>query len=501
MSRKRKITKTAPPSQADMLSRFQPMLSAEQFQQMQMELAKPIYPALRINPLKVSGSPLEIIEAWSKRYNWHSKPVPFCENGFWITDSALPISKTIEHSLGHYYIQDAASMLPPELFTFGNTPAPLILDLAASPGGKTTHLASRSSDRALIIANDSSRDRLAALRLVLQNWGTTHTAVSNYPGEYFGSWFPETFDAVLLDAPCSMQGLRDTESHPLKSITQKEIENLARRQIRLLSSAIHATRPGGEVVYSTCTLTVEENEAVLDFILKKYGAAVFVEPVPPQIHGKARGLDYYNGQRFHPQVAYSARLWPHLFGTAGFFAARIRKIEPIAEKSSKPPARPLSQAGWHALEPASVEQLYHFFARGYELPLEKIIDENQLQIWKYQERLFLFPQRFIETFADLPVQSLGLSLAQQSAEEMIPAHEFMTRFGHLATSNFYKLDEEQSRDWMRGEDLPVTNKVEVDGTYPIIMDANRNILGIGKTSSHRIRNMLPNRARISGQMA
>ena len=127
-----------------------------------------------------------------------------------VIQAETPISATPEHRLGFYYIQDAASMLPAELFDLSGTSAPLILDLAASPGGKTTHITARTGDRGLVIANDSSPDRITALRIVLSTWGSINNAITHFPGEKFGTWFPETFDYVLLDAPCSMQGIRTT---------------------------------------------------------------------------------------------------------------------------------------------------------------------------------------------------------------------------------------------------------------------------------------------------
>lgn len=501
MSKKKSQNSPSIDTRSDMLARFQSMLSADQFQRMQAELTQPLFPSLRTNPFKLTGSSTENMQIWAEQYYWQFKSVPYCPDGFWVTASDLPISKTIEHSLGHYYIQDAASMLPPEMFSFTNTPDPLILDMAASPGGKTTHIASRSADRGLLIANDSSRDRLAALRIVLQNWGTTHTAISNYPGEYFGAWFPETFDAILLDAPCSMQGLRDTDSHPLKPITQKEINTLARRQSRLLASAIQALKVGGEVVYSTCTLTVEENEAVLDSILNKFGSVLQIEPASDLLPSPAPGLVQFDGQAYDPQVANSARIWPHIYGTAGFFAARIRKNEALASPHHQPPSRPLSQAGWHPLESATREAVVQFFSQTYDMPLESILQENRLEIWQHRDRLYLFPNQFIETFAGFPVQSLGLALAQQNAEDLVPTHEFFTRFGYQAATNRYFLDADQTRDWMRGQDLPAEKQSGVDCDYPILVDSNNRVLGTGKLSNQRLRNLLPNRARISGQMA
>ncbi|HSM23656.1 MAG TPA: hypothetical protein VK856_02210, partial [Anaerolineaceae bacterium] len=141
-----------------MLERFLPYLNESEKHALHTELEQPLHPALRINPLKVNR--IEKIHEWTERYHWQIKQIPFCDDGFWITDSPTPISKTIEHQTGHYYIQDAASMLPVELFDFDNQECPLILDMAASPGGKTTHLVSKTNDKALILANDSSRERL-----------------------------------------------------------------------------------------------------------------------------------------------------------------------------------------------------------------------------------------------------------------------------------------------------------------------------------------------------
>ncbi len=104
-------------------------------------------------------------------------------------------------------------MLPVELFDMESDEEGLALDLAASPGGKTTHMISRMRDKGLVLANDSSQGRIQALKVVLQHWGGTNAAVTRFPGEQFGAWFPNTFDRVLIDAPCSMQGLRTAESH------------------------------------------------------------------------------------------------------------------------------------------------------------------------------------------------------------------------------------------------------------------------------------------------
>ena len=494
MSKKKNKPNKVVDPQADMLVRFKSLLSPDDFSRLLIELQNPLSPCLRWNPLKTS--PDNSFLNWVKRYDWQYEPVPFCPNGYWIKNASNPISKTVEHSLGHYYIQDAASMLPVELFHFDDTQEPLILDMAASPGGKTTHIISRTMDKGLVIANDSSRDRLTALRLVLQNWGASHAAISNYPGEYFGKWFPETFDYVLLDAPCSMQGLRETDAHALKPITQKEIDSLARRQINLLESAISALKVGGQVVYSTCTLTPEENEGVLDNILKLYGSAIQIETADEILHKSAAGITFYGELAFDPQVRNAVRLWPFNFGTAGFFAASIRKISTVPNKPKTAPDRPLSQAGWFMLDNSERKKLLNWVDQIYGIDLDQIMLENKLQIWQFKDSLHLFPEKFIKMFPNFPVQSLGIPLCEIFAEEYVLSHEFVTRFGKQAIKNVHFLKEDQLWSWMRGEDLTMPEQSDNISSTLIIKDDLERVFGIGKLTNNRLRNMLPKRVMI-----
>ncbi|MBE0687279.1 MAG: NOL1/NOP2/sun family putative RNA methylase [Anaerolineaceae bacterium] len=491
--RKQKQQENTQKPQAAMLERFLPLLHSEEIQALMIELEQPLYPSFRMNPLKVGQT--DEVNQWAQHYQWQLKPVPFCETGFWVTDSPSSISKTIEHSLGHYYIQDAASMLPVELFDFNKLEEhPLILDMAASPGGKTTHLVSRTQDQALIIANDSSRERLTALRIVLQNWGSSHVGVTNYPGEYFGYWFPETFDAILLDAPCSMQGLRESDSHAIKSITQKEINNLATRQSKLLESALRALKMGGQVVYSTCTLTVEENEMVLDELLNQFHQQIQIDPIENVLKKPSPALDKFEQFAFNPQVANAARIWPFRFGTAGFFAARLTKLNEIESKVKYPPSRPLSAANWFIYPEKQQSDLIQQINNLYGIHLENLIEKYDWQIWQYKNYLHCFPGKFMENFPDLPVQSLGLPLAEISDNEYLLSHEFVTRFGGLASAHVYSVEDDLLFNWMRGEDL--VNSARQSATLLIMRDHAGRILGRGKPVGERIRNLMPKRALI-----
>ncbi len=251
--------------------------------------------AIRINPLKFN--PEIAIKEWAERYSWEVTPLPFCPTGWQVAGQRL--SQTIEYKLGGYFIQEAASMLPAELFELDQA-APLILDLAAAPGGKTTHLVSRTADQGLVVANDASAARLPGLRAALQSWGAINTAVTQFNGELFGGWFPGAFDAVLLDAPCSMENLSPAAGRRRRAISARERAGLARRQLNLLSSAFQAVRPGGQVVYATCTLAPEEDEAVVDGLLRLYPGQAQLEDVSTRLGQPAPGLTCYGDRSFDP---------------------------------------------------------------------------------------------------------------------------------------------------------------------------------------------------------
>ncbi len=507
MAKRRKAKQQGPtPTQAAeaALERFTPLLEAGELERLLEELDKPLPTSIRINPLKVD--PRAALADWRERYGWQTLPVPYCETGWWVTESRTSPSQTIEHRLGEYYIQDAASMLPVELFDFDDLEAPLTLDMAASPGGKTTHITARTGDRGLVIANDSSASRITALRLVLQQWGAVNVAVTRFPGESFGGWFPETFDRALLDAPCSMQGLRTSEAHPMRPVTEKETAGLALRQERLLESALRSVRVGGQVVYSTCTLAPEEDEAVLDALLRRFpGAFEIVEPTG-KLPAPAPALASYGEQVFDPMVQRAARLWPHRFGTSGFFAALLRKVGPLEASEGRasggaplsqagPPSRPMARSGFEELLERDVKAWSDGLMRAYAFDLPEVMERLRLSLWRRGREVHAFPRAYLERFGELPVQSLGLALGEDLPEGPAPSHEWTARFASGFLTGRYPLDEEETPAWLRGEDIRSSPRPGYPlGMVVIVEDTQGRMLGRGKILQDRLKNLLPRRS-------
>ncbi|MBP9812065.1 hypothetical protein KBC86_01675 [Candidatus Gracilibacteria bacterium] len=224
------------------------------------------------------------------------------------------IGFTLDHLIGNFYIQELAAATSVNILTDGKIHDEpfLVLDMASSPGGKTTQL-SEHYPRAFIIANEPTRERIPQLLQNLDRMGSANIGVTLYPGQYFRH-SPETFDKILLDAPCSGEGTLFKGTDATKHWHIKNIKNIAALQTKLFDAAIIALKVGGEMVYSTCSMNLLENEGVIASIEKKYPNTF--------------------------QVTYQKRFWPHIDGTGGFFVAKIIKIASIEINEKDRPNAP-----------------------------------------------------------------------------------------------------------------------------------------------------------------
>lgn len=474
------------------LARYQPLLSADDFAQLQAAIARPLPPALRVNTLKIDLDTAR--RTWPIDYGWQVQPVPFCESGWQISGNEAALSRTIEHRTGFYYIQDAASMLPAEMFTYDRD-FPLVLDMAASPGGKTTHLLSKINDRGVLIANDSSSGRIAGLRSNLQSWGTLSSALTSYPGERFGEWWPDTFDYVLLDAPCSGESLRTAERRKTRFVSSKERLQLQQRQIKLLHSAFQAVKPGGQVVYATCTLAPEEDEAVIDALLKAYPHAATIESVSNLVTAPALMRD--GDVEFHADAQRAVRLWPHLYDTSGFFAALIRKREKVEAPSSLPPASPpqrtLIHAGFAPVNESQQREVISALLNGYGFDLRGVLTGQRLELLKRGESVYAVPAQFISHFGDFPCIAIGMLIGEWLDNTFVPSHELITRFGSQFAGQRFMLGVDHVKQWLNGLDLRTVTPPYPAGSIILIEDEHHRYLGRGKVLRERLRNLLSKR--------
>ncbi|OCK78588.1 NOL1/NOP2/sun family putative RNA met [Lepidopterella palustris CBS 459.81] len=259
------------------------------------------------------GVQLEPVGKWSKV-------------GLQIFESQVPLGATPEYLAGHYILQAASSFLP--VMALAPQENERVLDMAAAPGGKTTHIAALMKNTGCIFANDSNKSRAKGLIGNIHRMGVKNTIVCNYSA----SEFPKVmggFDRVLLDAPCSGTGVIAKDASVKTNKTEQDFMRLPHLQKQLILAAIdsvdHASKTGGYIVYSTCSVTVEENEQVVQYALNKRPNVKLVDS--GLTFGK-EGFVRYMGKVFHPSMKFTRRYYPHAYNVDGFFVAKFKKIGP-----------------------------------------------------------------------------------------------------------------------------------------------------------------------------
>ncbi|XP_074654658.1 uncharacterized protein LOC141908477 isoform X2 [Tubulanus polymorphus] len=243
--------------------------------------------------------------------------------GLVVYDSQVPIGATPEYLAGHYMLQGASSFLP--VMALAAQENEKVLDMAAAPGGKTSYIAALMRNTGFVFANDANTTRAKAVVANTHRLGITNTIVCHYDGRKFPK-IMTGFDRVLLDAPCSGTGVISKDSAVKMNKDEKDIQRCAHIQRELLLAAIDCcdakSKSGGYIVYSTCSVLVEENECVVDYALKKR----FVKLVKTGLDFGSDGFTRFKEHHFHPSLKTTRRFYPHTHNMDGFFVAKLKKF-------------------------------------------------------------------------------------------------------------------------------------------------------------------------------
>jgi len=243
--------------------------------------------------------------------------------GLVVYSATVPLGATPEYLAGHYILQGASSLLP--VMALAPQEGERILDMAAAPGGKTTHIAALLKNTGMILANDANQARCKAVVGNLHRLGVTNTVVCSHDGRKLPKVMTG-FDRVLLDAPCSGTGVISKDPSAKTSKDSSDIHLCSHLQKELVLAAIdcldHKSATGGYLVYSTCSILPEENEAVVDYVLRKRHCKL----VPTGLDFGVEGFTRYREQRYHPTMNLCKRYYPHTHNMDGFFVAKIKKL-------------------------------------------------------------------------------------------------------------------------------------------------------------------------------
>lgn len=286
-------------------------LLGEEFGQYLESFKEEWKPGLRVNTLKLSpGELAELVP-------WNLEPVPWADNGFYydgtLDGEVLRPSKHPAYYAGLYYLQEPSAMTPAAMLPV--VPGDRVLDLCAAPGGKSTELASKLKGRGMLVSNDISYSRARALLKNLELAGAANICVTSEAPEKLAGVWPEFFDKILVDAPCSGEGMFRRDEDMVKDWNEKGPEYYVPIQRQILSQAAAMLRPGGYMLYSTCTFSVEEDEENVAYVLEEF----------PQMQLCCLDLDKVPGACGGFGLSGCMRLFPHRLKGEGHFLALMRK--------------------------------------------------------------------------------------------------------------------------------------------------------------------------------
>ncbi|MGX9376176.1 16S rRNA (cytosine(1407)-C(5))-methyltransferase RsmF [Pantoea ananatis] len=430
---------------------------------------QPLRRSLRVNTLKIGVSDFLTQTA---HYGWQLTPVPWCAEGFWINreDESLPLGSVAEHLSGLFYIQEASSMLPVTALFAAQPDAMSVMDMAAAPGSKTTQIAACMHNRGVILANEFSASRVKVLHANITRCGVTNSALTHFDARVFGPALPEQFDAILLDAPCSGEGVMRKDADALKNWSLTSTQTIAQTQRDLIESAFHALKPGGTLVYSTCTLNQIENQQVVAWLLARYPDAVEIAPL--------NGL-FAGAERAATPEGY-LHVFPHLFDSEGFFVACLRKtasVTRLPEPTYKVGKLPFSHVS-RKLESEIVQSAAQVAIQW---------DDN-LQLWQRDKEIWLFPAGVTPLLGKVRFSRIGLKLAETFAKGYRWQHEAVIALASPRPDQTFALNEAEAEEWYHGRDIypeSVPTRDEMIVTY------QDQPLGLAKRVGSRIKNSYP----------
>ncbi len=428
---------------------------------------------LRRNPLKYTG------EEFEREMPFSLRKVPWAQEGYFYDGEEQP-GKSPYHASGAFYIQEPSAMIAAELL--GAEPGECIMDLCAAPGGKSTQIAGKMQGKGLLVCNEYVPARAEILAQNMERTGVSNCVILKESAERCAECFPLFFDRVLVDAPCSGEGMFRKEEQALLHWSPENVAMCADRQREILDQAAKMVKPGGVLVYSTCTFSEAEDEAVIRDFLERH-----VEFYPD---GEVLSEALLRAGICSGGVPGTVRMWPHKIPGEGHFAAKLRR-RGEEERGGKKSGRAKRQSsGKKNTELGQWNDFRNFceqyLERGY---LQKLEESGRL-VWR-RERLYLVSELLPET-GILRIGRGGLYLGEAKKGRFEPSHTWAMT-----------LKKEDVQQWKEAEDPAVYLRGEtLENTglrgWILILFQGRP-MGWGKAGGNLIKNHYPRGLRIYGE--
>ena len=432
---------------------------------------------LRVNTLKMN------LEEFERIAPFHLKKVPWISNGYFYEAEDAP-AKHPFYSAGRYYLQEPSAMTPASRLKV--QPGERVLDLCAAPGGKATELGAALQGEGLLVANDINTARARALLRNLELFGISNSFVTNEPPHVLAERFPEFFHKIMVDAPCSGEGMFRKNPAVVDSWQEKGPEYFSKLQREIIVQAADMLLPGGMMFYSTCTFSPLENEKTITHLLKERPD---MEVIPMEDYeGFAEGLTSYRGEVFDESCKLCRRIWPHKMSGEGHFMALLHKKSGTQQQVQQTVSQ--SSIWWEKCkglnkeQKAAAEDFFSHVNIAYDGKRIDVRGDNlyYLPAPKYDGRglHFLRNGLFMGEFKKKrfePSQPFALALHAQDFDQVLD----------------FPADDERLSRYLRGETLDVSDLIAGEKKrkgWQLVMVAGHP-LGFGKLVNNNLKNKYP----------
>ena len=391
------------------LLRMQKQLG-EEYEDFLQSLERPRAVALRFNPLKGQQPTMDFVK----------EPVPWESMGYYYDPDSRP-GLHVYHEAGVYYLQEASAMAPVALLD--PRPGERVCDLCAAPGGKTTQIAGRMQGEGFLLCNEINPKRAKILSRNMERMAVSNALVTNEHPANLAKKYAGFFDRVLVDAPCSGEGMFRKEEAAVTDWSQETVEMCARRQAEILHSAAQLVRPGGRLVYSTCTFAPEEDEeAVVNFLQEH-----------PEFEPETLEAPW-----FVPVENGGHRMWPHKLLGEGHFAAVLKKTGGEETDTDIPSGEKLPPQ-WTAFAKET----------GIQLPAGKAVSFGQNLYWAPED---------MPDLNRIKVMRPGLELGAVKKDRFEPAHALALWLKECKNMETYGAESEEMKAYIHGDVVPSQKK-------------------------------------------
>ncbi len=434
---------------------------------------------LRVNTNKVSA------EVFSAHAPFPLEPIPYVHGGFIVSDDAQA-GKHSYHQAGAYYMQDPGAMatvaaLPDSVWEKGGLK---ILDLCAAPGGKTTQLAARCAPLGgAVLANEYNAARSRILAGNVERMGLDNVLVTNLDSKYIGEWYGGFFDLVVVDAPCSGEGMYRKTDLAISEWSVENVQMCAVRQREILENAARCVASGGYLLYSTCTYSTEENEEIVADFLQKHTSFSLCPCNEAVVRQTADGIDVTNGDL--PELALCRRFYPHVSRGEGQFVALLRCDGDGAneKKTVKDAFTPMGKRETAAVQDFLKETL------GKTLSGLCLCGGNVSSFAPHEDLQFPLPP--------FGLVAAGVTLGELRKDRIVPHHHFFMAYaGQMHSSCAFDATDDQVARYLAGEEIEVSS--DCKGYTAVLLRIGKETvsLGGGKAVQGRLKNYYPKGLRI-----